>query len=180
MTLNLEAEVLNEDLAKHGSSSAHPADDEHVNRHFFSQLHQLRLGSNPIIHVYAEPKDERSADWFSKVQSQREIERIPFRTYIHPQAPSPHWDICQLEKDAWNTTLSDLRQGDIYPAILYCCDGTYLTVAAGVNPIDGDEVVLWTFFPESLYMDDDPVEEYTKLAESDFDSHKLGSLHLNP
>jgi len=174
--LDLEAEVSNEDLAKHGSSSAHSDDDDAVNRHFFSQLHQLHLGLglNPIIHVYAEPFNMGEAnEWFDKIKSQRELVRIPHRTYIHPQAIGGHWDICQLEKDVWDTTLSNIKQGHIYPAILYCHDHTYLTVAAGVKPIDGDEVVFWTFYPDTCYMDDDPVENYTKLAEKYFDCHKV-------
>lgn len=149
------------------------------NRIFFRLHHEQNLKLNPILHVYAEPNnacatDKRILKWFSKVRIQRELERIPFRTYAHPQAGLGHWDIVLLEKDVWKTTLSDLKQGDIYPAILYCWDRTWLTVAAGVKAIDSKEIVLWTFSPSPCHTEDeDPIKDYLELLDNNFDCHKV-------
>ena len=71
------------------------------NRIFFRLHHEQNLKLNPILHVYAEPNnacatDKRILKWFSKVRIQRELERIPFRTYAHPQAGLGHLSLIHI------------------------------------------------------------------------------------
>ena len=58
----------------------------------FAELHQFYLQKSPdkpVIHTYAEPcSSEDGPDWiwFDRIKEERELERYPFKTYIHPDA----------------------------------------------------------------------------------------------
>ena len=124
----------------------------------------------PIIHVYAEahPYDcEHSGIWVKHlVKTRGELERIPHKTYIHPDAGEGHWDICHLEKDVWKNIIEPLQIGDLYPAILYCYNRTYLTIAAGVHAYGSEGADLWTFYPDEKELK----EYYLKLKSHKFDA----------
>ena len=141
---------------------------------FFNKQHQLLRSEldpmKPIIHVYAEahPYDcEHSGIWVKHlVKTRGELERIPHKTYIHPDAGDGHWDICHLEKDVWKNIIEPLQIGDLYPAILYCYNRTYLTIAAGEHAYGREGADLCTFYPEEKELN----EYYLKLKSHKFDA----------
>jgi len=141
---------------------------------FFNKQHQLLRSKldpmKPIIHVYAEahPYDcEHSGIWVKHlVKTRGELERIPHKTYVHPDAGEGHWDICHLEKDVWKNIIEPLQIGDLYPAILYCYNRTYLTIAAGVHAYGSEGADLWTFYPDEKELK----EYYLKLKSHKFDA----------
>ena len=123
----------------------------------FAELHQFYLQKSPdkpVIHTYAEPcssEDGPDWKWFDRIKEERELERYPFKTYIHPDAgwytDGYYQDICCLEKGVLER-ISPLQVGDTYPAIIYRHDQTVLTVARVVNDLIHN-VNLWIYFPES-------------------------------
>jgi hypothetical protein len=141
---------------------------------FFNKQHQLLRSEldpmKPIIHVYADasPYDcEHSGIWVKHlIKTRGGLERIPHKTYIHPDAGEGHWDICHLEKDVWKNIIEPLQIGDLYPAILYCYNRTYLTIAAGVHAYGSEGADLWTFYPDEKELK----EYYLKLKAHNFDS----------
>ena len=141
---------------------------------FFNKQHQLLRSEldpmKPIIHVYAEahPYDcEHSGIWVKHlVKTRGGLERIPHKTYIHPDAGEGHWDICHLEKGVWKNIIEPLQIGDLYPAILYCYNRTYLTIAAGVHAYGSEGADLWTFYPDEKELK----EYYLKLKSHKFDA----------
>ena len=142
---------------------------------FFNKQHQLLRSQGdpshwkfkPIIHVYAEPnQSDTSQFWFDYISEEKKLERIPHKTYIHPDAGDGHWDICHLEKDVWKNIIEPLQIGDLYPAILYCYNRTYLTIAAGVHAYGSEGADLWTFYPDEKELK----EYYLKLKSHKFDA----------
>ena len=141
---------------------------------FFNKQHQLLRSEldpmKPIIHVYAEAHPyncEHSGIWVKHlVKTRGELERIPHKTYIHPDAGEGHWDICHLEKDVWKNIIEPLQIGDLYPAVLYCYNRTYLTIAAGVHAYGSEGADLWTFYPDEKELK----EYYLKLKSHKFDA----------
>ena len=121
----------------------------------FAELHQFYLQKSPdkpIIHTYAEPcssEDGPDWKWFNRINQERELERYPHKTYIHPDAgwfeDGYYQDICCLEKGILER-ISPLQVGDTYPAIIYRHDQTILTVARVIEDLI-HKVNLWIYYP---------------------------------
>ena len=73
--------------------------------------------------------------------SKRDLERIAFKTYIHPQGDfqNGYYDICDIEKGTFDC--DNMKLGEVYPVILYAHHETMLTVGCVVKTSDHPDVV---------------------------------------
>ena len=143
---------------------------------FFNKLHQSarddRCGICPIINVYAEPyRCQESDDWFHSLSIRKDLERIPYKTYIHGDVADGHWDMMHLEKGVWETTIEPSLDLNLttFPVILYCYNRTYLTIGRGVETFlfpDKVDTNFWVFYPDDKTLK----KYYKKLKAHNFDS----------
>jgi len=147
-----------------------------MTRAFFNEQHQIarsdKCGICPIINVYAEPyRSQESDDWFHYIATKKDLERIPYKTYIHGDVADGHWDMMHLEKGVWETIIEPSLDLNLttFPVILYCYNRTYLTIGRGVETFlfpDKINTNFWVFYPDDKTMK----EYYLKLKSHNFDS----------
>ena len=124
----------------------------------FKNLHDHYLNKEPIIHAYAAPYDNDRATnpaamWSFVMHEKRDLERIAFKTYIHPQGDfqNGYYDICDIEKGTFDC--DNMKLGEVYPVILYAHHETMLTVGCVVKTSDHpdihgkEQLALWIYYP---------------------------------
>ena len=69
----------------------------------FQEFHNEYLKKNHIVHAYAtpyhdDPADNPAAMWSFVMHEKKDLERIPFKSYIHPQGDcyNGYYDICDI------------------------------------------------------------------------------------
>ena len=114
--------------------------------------------SELIVHAYAtpyhnDPADNPAAMWSFVMHQKRDLERIAFKTYIHPQGDfqNGYYDICDIEKGTFDC--DNMNLGEVYPVILYAHHETMLTVGCVVKTSDHpdihgkEQLALWIYYP---------------------------------
>ena len=143
----------------------------------FKNLHDHYLKKNHIVHAYAtpyhdDPADNPAAMWSFVMHEKRDLERIAFKTYIHPQGDfqNGYYDICDIEKGTFDC--DNMKLGEVYPVILYAHHETMLTVGCVVKTSDHPDVVtgeeqlaLWIYYPsaENIESFDTAVKTFTEI-----------------
>ena len=90
------------------------------------------------------------------MHEKRDLERMAFKSYIHPQGDfyNGYYDICDIEKGTFDC--DNMRLGEVYPVILYAHHETMLTVGCVVRTSDHPDIVtgeeqlaLWIYYPSA-------------------------------
>jgi len=129
----------------------------------FKNLHDYYLKKEPIVHAYATPYNNDpmvggndAAMWSFVMHEKRDLERMAFKSYIHPQGDfqNGYYDICDIEKETFDC--DNMKLGEVYPVILYAHHETILTVGCVVKTSDHPDVVtgeeqlaLWIYYPSA-------------------------------
>ena len=129
----------------------------------FKNLHDHYLEKNHIVHAYATPYNNdpmaggnNAAIWSFVMHEKRDLERMAFKTYIHPQGDfyNGYYDICDIEKGTFDS--DNMKLGEVFPVILYAHHETILTVGCVVKTSDepdqvtGEEqLALYTYYPSA-------------------------------
>ena len=126
----------------------------------FKNLHDYYLKKKPIVHAYATPYDNDptahpAAKWYHEMHEKRDLVRMGFKSYIHPQGDTSnnYYDICDIEKGTFDC--DNMNLGEVYPVILYAHHETMLTVGCVVKTSDYPDMVtgkqqlaLWIYYPD--------------------------------
>ena len=80
--------------------------------------------------------------WSFVMHEKRDLERMAFKTYIHPQGDfqNGYYDICDIEKGTFDC--DNMNLGEVYPVILYAHHETMLTVGCVVKTSDHPDIVM--------------------------------------
>ena len=138
----------------------------------FQEFHNEYLKKNHIVHVYAEPKGgseptDPAAMWFFVMSKKRDLIDNGFKDYIHPEGDyfNGYWDHCSIQKGTFD--YENMKEGQVFPAILYAHHETLLTVACVVKTSERPDIVtgeeqlaLYIYYPS-----EDNFEEFKKHKE---------------
>ena len=138
----------------------------------FRSLHNQYLSKNHTVHAYAEPngnseKTDLASLWFLSMSNSRELIDMPFKDYIHPEGDlaNGYWDHCSIQKGTFD--YENMKEGQVFPAILYAHHETLLTVACVVKTSERPDIVtgeeqlaLYIYYPS-----EDNFEEFKKHKE---------------
>ena len=130
----------------------------------FKNLHDHYLKkkhAENIVHAYATPYDNNPADnpaamWSFVMHQKRDLVRMAFKSYIHPEGDlsNGYYDICDIEKETFDC--DNMKLGEVFPVILYAHHETILTVGCVVKTSDYPDVVtgeeqlaLWIYYPSA-------------------------------
>ena len=124
----------------------------------FQNLHNHYLKKNHIVHAYAEPYDttaNSAAKWYHVMRKKRDLVRMHFKSYIHPQGDlsNGYYDICEIEKETFDC--DNMNLGEVFPVILYAHHETMLTVGCVVKMSDHpdihgkEQLALWIYYPSA-------------------------------
>jgi len=127
----------------------------------FKNLHDYYLKKEPIVHAYATPYNNDpmvggndAAMWSFVMHEKRDLERMAFKSYIHPQGDfqNGYYDICDIEKETFDC--DNMNIGEVFPVILNAHHETMLTVGCVVKTSDRVDIVtgeeqlaLWIYYP---------------------------------
>ena len=139
----------------------------------FQSLHNQYLAINPIVHAYAEPngnakKTDPSSLWFLYISNEKNLVDNGFKDYIHPEGDfnNGYWDHCSIEKGTFD--YDNMREGEVFPTILYAHHETILTVSCVVKTSEYPDVVtgedklaLYVYYPHKGNL-----EEFEKHKEA--------------
>ena len=135
----------------------------------FRSLHNQYLRKNHTVHAYAEPygsskKTDPSSLWFLSMSHMKDLVDMPFKDYIHPEGElaNGYWDHCSIQKGTFD--YENMKEGQVFPAILYAHHETLLTVACVVKTSERPDIVtgeeqlaLYIYYPS-----EDNFEEFQK------------------
>ena len=127
----------------------------------FQNLHNHYLKKNHIVHAYAEPYDNNpaanpAAKWYHVMREKRDLVRMHFKSYIHPEGDisNGYYDICEIEKETFDC--DNMNLGEVFPVILYAHHETILTVGCVVKTSDYPDIVtgkeqlaLYIYYPDA-------------------------------
>ena len=94
----------------------------------------------------------------------KDLVDMPFKDYIHPEGDlaNGYWDHCSIEKGTFD--YDNMKEGQVFPAILYAHHETLLTVACVVKTSEMPDIVtgeeqlaLYIYYPS-----EDNFEEFQK------------------
>ena len=94
------------------------------------------------------------------MSQKRDLINNHFKDYIHPEGDyfNGYWDHCSIQKGTFD--YENMKEGQVFPAILYAHHETLLTVACVVKTSERPDIVtgeeqlaLYIYYPSDEVMD---------------------------